>query len=274
MKFNEDLAAIHGYLCSDGYVIKNPPSQIHKYYRIGLRNTCPELLQDFKERIDRTFGVNARIYRNERCDVGSKEVYYILTRKSTFYSGKWSLPCLSNKLLAGWLRAYFDCDGWVFIDRGTSRHIGLDSINPKGLKQIHHALQKLGIFPIIKWRKNRRIFRLLIYGKENLTRFHKKINFLHPSKKAVLKNAIDSYKTYNWNFNYDLISLLKSKSNGKRARISSIILSNLKQLHLILREKHNIESKVYGPMISSSGSYYYELVIHKNNELRKLVLLP
>jgi hypothetical protein len=49
MKFNNNLSAIHSYLCGDGYVIKNPKTQKHKYYHIGLRNTNQTLLRDFKK---------------------------------------------------------------------------------------------------------------------------------------------------------------------------------------------------------------------------------
>jgi DNA mismatch repair ATPase MutL len=43
------LAALHGYLSGDGYVIKNPPTQKQKYYLIALRNTEEKLLLDFQE---------------------------------------------------------------------------------------------------------------------------------------------------------------------------------------------------------------------------------
>jgi hypothetical protein len=142
MKFNEDLAVIHAYLCADGYVIKNPPTQTHKYYKIGLRNTCIALLKDFKKRCDREFGINAIIYRNERCSFGSKEVYHRLTESFSYYSYEWELPHLPRNLLKLWLRAFFDCEGWVFVKERQNRQIGAESVNHKGLQHIQESLRK------------------------------------------------------------------------------------------------------------------------------------
>ncbi|MDO8553837.1 MAG: hypothetical protein Q7S22_03455 [Candidatus Micrarchaeota archaeon] len=111
MKFNEDLAAIHAYLCADGYVIKNPPSQKHKYYYIGLRNTNSVLLKDFQKRFFRFFGVSPIITKDGRAKLQNKRIYEILTKDYAYYSANWDFPKLKKALLKFWLRAYFDCDG-------------------------------------------------------------------------------------------------------------------------------------------------------------------
>lgn len=108
---NSDLAIIHGYLCSDGYVIKNPESQKLKYYMIGFRNYNHILLKDFHDKFYNYFNKKPHIYRNERVRIGSKEIYNYLTDNfGSFYSKDWTLPKLNNKNLKLWLRAYFDCD--------------------------------------------------------------------------------------------------------------------------------------------------------------------
>ena len=38
MRFDENLVAIHSYLCADGYFIRNKSPLQQKSYRIGLRN--------------------------------------------------------------------------------------------------------------------------------------------------------------------------------------------------------------------------------------------
>jgi hypothetical protein len=48
MRFNEDLAKIHAYLCGDGCVSKNKKENKHKYYKIDFRNTNLVLLKDFQ----------------------------------------------------------------------------------------------------------------------------------------------------------------------------------------------------------------------------------
>lgn len=193
MKFDENLAAIHGYLCGDGYVIKNPETQNHRYYHIGFRNTNLILLKDFQKRFKNFFDIKPRIYRNERSITQNKEIYYKLTKCFSFYSRKWEVPKLSKELLKFWLRAFFDCEAWVEVQKAKSRAIRLDSINKKGLYQIKKSLFLFNVKSSIKIRKNKDIWRMNICGKENLLRFYKKINFLHPKKRIKLISALNSY---------------------------------------------------------------------------------
>jgi intein/homing endonuclease len=280
MKFDENLAAIHGYLCADGYVVKNPNLQKHKYYHIGLRNTCSVLLEDFRIKCNSAFKINPIIYRNERCKFGSKEVYNKLTKHYSFYSSEWELPKLSKRNLAKWLRAYFDCDGWVFVEERQNRHIGLDSINHNGLIQIKKALYTFDIESKLKKISGREISRLLIYRKQSLANFMRYIGFLHPDKKKKLKRAIDSYVDYNWHFPINqtelrkfVITLLKKrmkiKTNGI-LRINSILKHNLRTLAGTLKKEYGIESKVYGPRLNGYGTTYCELVVQKKAEIDKI----
>ena len=57
MKIGENLAAVHAYLCADGYVIKNPENSKYNYFHIGLRNTNLVLLKDFQENFYQVFGI-------------------------------------------------------------------------------------------------------------------------------------------------------------------------------------------------------------------------
>lgn len=108
----QDFAAVHAYLCADGYVCKNLPSQKNKYYRAGLRNTCPELLEDFQTKFEKVFGKKPIISKQQdRCQIGSKEIFYFLTENfGSFYSADWSIPkvLLHKDLLSHWLRTFFD----------------------------------------------------------------------------------------------------------------------------------------------------------------------
>src|SRR3990172_3112733 len=115
MKIDENLAAIHAYLCADGYVTRNPPTQKNKYYRIALRNTNLILLRDFQNKFEKIFSIRPHIREDGRCEIGSREIYEKLTKQfGSFYSWEWKMPELSEKLSKIWLRAYFDCEGWVF----------------------------------------------------------------------------------------------------------------------------------------------------------------
>ena len=68
---DENLVAVHAYLCADGYVVTN---EKWKYYRAGLRNTNLVLLQDFQERFEKVFGVKPKIRKDGRCEKNSKEI--------------------------------------------------------------------------------------------------------------------------------------------------------------------------------------------------------
>lgn len=197
MKFNEDFASIHAYLCADGYVVRNPQSQEHKYYHIGLRNTNLKILKDFQFKFAKVFGIKPIISKqNDRCKIGNKRIFYELTKDSSFYSNEWILPKLTKNQLKSWLRSYFDCDGWIEFKKSKYvRTIGLESVNKNGLEQIQFALLK--IFTIkssIRPRKRKNIWRLTICGKDDLERFQNEINFFHPEKKKRLNDALNSYQ--------------------------------------------------------------------------------
>ena len=275
MIFNNNLAAIHAYLCADGYVIKNPETQKHKYYYIGLRNTSQVLLEDFQQKFEEQFGLKPIITNEGRCKIQNKSIYYSLTKEFSYYSKNWQMPELSNEQLKYWLRAYFDCESWVFLEHRKNRHIGLDSINLSGIKHIQDSLKRFGIESKMKEVKHRNIYRLLIYGKENLIKFQKEINFLHPQKNEKLKRVINNYVDYNWNFpinnNDELRALISDKARiGKnRIRFNSITKNNLNELSKILLNNFKIESKIYDPWVNGLGNKYYQLIIHKKEQIDK-----
>lgn len=276
MKFSEDMAAIHGYLCADGYVIKNPPSQKHKYYYIGLRNTNDVLLKDFQQRFHRDFGIKPIITNDGRCKIQNKEIFHILTENFTYYSNKWTMPKIPRRLLSAWLRSYFDCDGWVSVIKAKDRKIGLDSINRKGLFEIKKSLKEnFDINSSVKKRKTRDIWSMAICGKDDLEKFQKNIGFLHPKKASKLKEALNSYVNYRWEIpesRQDIIKFVKNKgkfsTKRKEIRICSILNINLKELKQGL-ELLGIKSTVLGPWKNNWGTSYYTLSI-KEKEFSKL----
>lgn len=197
MEFDENLAAIHAYLCGDGYVIKNPDTQKHKYYYIGLRNTNEVLLKDFQQKFKAVFGITPIITNEGRCKIQNKEIYTILTKEFSYYSYEWKFPILSKENEKYWLRAFFDCEGWVENQPRKSRLIGLDCCNEAGLIQVKEALLRQGINSQIKKKSNRTIWRLTICGKENILQYRQEIGFLHPQKKQKLEEALASYLAIN-----------------------------------------------------------------------------
>lgn len=272
MKFNQELASIHAYLCADGYVIRNPPDQKHKYYHIGLRNTNLILLNDFKNKFKKIFGIKPHITNDGRCRVQNKEVYYILTKTFSYYSDKWTLPRLSRKNLREWLRSFFDCEAWVYVKEHQDRHIGLDSINKKGIEEIRKALLKFEIQSRLKFINKKSIYRLYIYGKNNLINFNMCMGFLHKEKNKKLKEAINSYMKYVWEFkNFEDLFKRKARFREKlnAIRLTSKLEENLKNTRRILREEYNIKSKIY-KRINGYKTVYYELAIYGKRNINIL----
>jgi|SRR3989344_350513 len=278
MKMNEDLAIIQSYLCADGYVTYGDKP---KYYRIGFRNTNLVLLKDFKERFERYFKVTITLKEGERCYKSSKEIYWKLTKQfGSFYSREWTMPKLSKNISKRWLRAFFDCEGWVFCKTHQNRHIGLDSINEKGLDQVIKTLNNLGIKTIKKVNKKRGMYRIFIYGKDNLIKFAEEIGFLHSEKAKKLRETLKDYVEYIWIFPKDkeecknfVIKLLKDKIRIKKpyyARVISKEEINLSKLKRYLKNFYNIESILHR-YINGLGTVYYELDINRRDEVQKLV---
>ena len=229
MKFNKNLAAIHGYLCGDGYVIKNPQHQQHKYYHIGLRNTDSTLLTDFQKRFKEVFGLKPHIV-DGRCRIQNKDIYNILTKDYSYYSYEWKLPQLSKENLRYWLMAFFDCEGWVENQPAKSRIIGLECCNRKGIFSIQKELNRFGIDSKVSKKKGRTIWRLTICGLNNLKRYNAQIGFLHPDKAKKLKEALSSYKNYNWTIpktRTQLFYFIRTQGREQKFRNEILFIFNL-----------------------------------------------
>lgn len=283
MKFDENLAAVHAYLCADGYVIKNPPTQKQRYYVLGFRNTNLVLLKDFQERFEKAFGTKPHLEIGQRCRIGSKKIYEQLTKKfGSFYSWEWRMPNMNKKLSRLWLRAYFDCEGWVFCKSHQNRHIGIDCVNELGLDQVEKIVNQLKIKTIRRYNKKRKIHRLFIYGKENLKRFYKEIGFLHPDKSKKLLECLKDYIEYSWQFPKDELSskkfvldLLKDKARIKEPyyiRLYSKEKLNLNKLSKYLKKLFQVDSLVRR-CVNGLGTVYYEMDINRKKEVRKLINL-
>jgi len=282
VKFNEDFASVHAYLCADGYVVRNPPTQKTIYYRAGLRNTNIVLLRDFQGKFKRVFGLKPWLVEGQRCEKGSKEIYSLLTEKfGSFYSWYWSMPKMSLINQRAWLRSYFDCEGWVTCKTHQNRHIGADCVNKIGITQVKDSLELLGIYSKLTYLEKRKIYRLYIYGKHNLIMFDKKIGFLHPSKKDKLNAAIRDFVDYEWVFpnnEGELTNFVKETFNtrGKIKRDNGILRLisnkeiNLIRLQKVLKKQLHIESKV-NKRTNGIGTSYFELNVNKKDDVKMLV---
>jgi len=121
------------------------PGGKYSCYRIGLRNTEPVLLEDFCQKFNFVFGLRPHISKDiDRAYIGDKSIHQFLTSTfGSFYSHYWSFPetiFSSKELKAAWLRAVFDCEGWVYCKNGSDRHIGIGMVNLNGIFKIQSLL--------------------------------------------------------------------------------------------------------------------------------------
>jgi len=282
MEINKDLISIHAYLCADGYVIKsNNPK--YKYFHIGFRNTNLDLLKDFQIKFYRYFKIKPYLIEGQRCRIGSKEIYNSLTEKfGSFYSYEWKMPELNDQLKKIWLRSFFDCEAWVTLEKHQNRNIGLDNVNKKGINQIKNALKEMGINCVLRYREKQNIYRLYIYGKENIILYKSEIGFLHPNKLKKLNDAINDYVDYEWKFPNDekklksfVLNLLKEKIRIKGSRYIRIFS---KEENNLIKLKEGVEkyfgmSSLVNKRVNGLGTIYYELSINKKEEIQKLIKL-
>ena len=274
MKNSLDFAAVHSYLCADGYVCRNLPTQKQIYYRIGLRNNDEVLLKDFQEKFERIFGIKPHLRKDGRCEIGSKSIYFnIVNNYGSFHSREWNvLKEMDKEQAALWLRAFFDCEGWVWVRKAKNRAIGVDSVNHRGLQQVAELLKEhFDINTSIRPRSNRDTATLCIYGKDQLIKFEKEIGFLQPFKNGRLREAIETYVDYDWHFPTNPEELIKyirelmlikaTVKNAITIRINSIKKENLINLAENLKLLFNVDSCVYGPWKNGYGTEYNEMYI-------------
>ena len=271
MNFSEDLAAIHGYLCSDGMV-----KQFGKHYQIKFTNITPELLKDFDLRFSREFSVKPKHYKERnvgRLVVYNKNLLLELQKFGPYDSRTWKVPnnFLTKATAAIWLRAFFDAEAWVELQKAKSRSIRVDCINKKGLLQISRLLKSFGIISQLKTRKVNYIWRLNICGKENLQKFKDKIGFLHSAKMELLSKALSSYETYDWQIpktKIELLEFIKEKGRIRKSR-DELRLFSIKKLNLVSLRKilkyYKVQSKLQGPWLNSIGRKYYCLILRESS---------
>ena len=275
-----DLAALHGYLSGDGCVVKNPPGQSHKYYRVDFRNTEPVLLRDFQERFETIFlEIPVISRRQDRCTKSSKGAYEFFTTKfGSFYSREWRMPEMTDECASAWLRAFFDCEGWVVNLPAKDRSIGIESVNLPGLLQVKDALEsRFGIqtsIPVKK--KNHAIYSLRISGRVNLRKFHERVDFLHPQKRRKLDGALASYELWRWVFPAEpearrayVKELVARKASFERLRARVYSREeNLRNLAAALQEL-GINTTI-SRSVNGKGTPYYELAVCGRDNLDRL----
>ncbi len=187
---NCELAEFLGYIWGDGTINKtgiafhNSNDHLRERFRkIAMQFNLP--MREYKSRTTSVVQISSRIL--------SKTISELFDIPLGKKSDKISIPAQilksSDKVLASFLRAYFDCDSCVYKSRG--RQIELVTASKSMYRQLQMALLRFGVvtFCGIKIVNNRKFYRVFIRGKF-VNKYKKYIGYNHPEKYSAINKCI------------------------------------------------------------------------------------
>ncbi|MBU2522733.1 MAG: Flp pilus assembly complex ATPase component TadA [Nanoarchaeota archaeon] len=202
-KVNEMLAEFLGYLIGDGHIDE---------YKIEFTNSDIILRMRFAELSKKLFSVRTREIKSRNTyniQITSRILNRALSRifeipmgnKASIVQIPSKILKSNNKILAAFLRAYFDCDGSIY---GDKREIELATASKIMAKQLQMTLLRFEVISFLKKReiKGRDYYKIFIRG-QFVSEFIKKIGFNHPSKKKRSENL--TMRSWIDNTNMDII---------------------------------------------------------------------
>jgi len=216
---DEGLFYFAGLMAGDGDLSKGKNSTM-----IRFSSDSKELIEQYKNLSQKLFGIKPNISslksekRGESWRFSSKLVFEILESLGIPSSPKSHRIDMNNtllrtpeKLLAHYLRGYYDTDGGV-VERKCPGGNSIESTSTSKIfsEKLKLVLLRYGIISKIRERKpyiNKKIqskhikFSIAISGKENLEMFRGCIGFNHPEKKQKLERIIKKAKIVRSNVN-------------------------------------------------------------------------
>ncbi len=151
MKVTSEIARIHAHVCGDGYVTVTKENRsrsdalthprrnwIRTVWTLAYCNTSKKLIKEFQNDLRKAFNRKG-LYIPKKFEIrvsGAKHIINFLELENK-NSRNWVVPKFitnsSNKILANWIRAFFDDEATVDVSR---KAILVSSINRKGLIQL------------------------------------------------------------------------------------------------------------------------------------------
>lgn len=242
IKESPELTRLLFHLLGDGYCGNKSNSA-------GYKNTCPELLEEFKNDL-KVFG-NVPIYEQKdsikfpRLIAGIiKDLYQVnpMTFESRISDKIMKLP---KRYLYQGIKAFADDEATV-----CSSSIRFTSANPILLKGIKEILGHLNLKDDeIKWRYSERATYGKIYYLEikNMELFYKKVSFTHPKKKNLLEFNVKRKRSNKVGYyekeitNKKIVKLLKSKPMTVQQLAYSLNISISSVSYHLKKLKHRIK---------------------------------
>ncbi|MBU1930048.1 Flp pilus assembly complex ATPase component TadA [Candidatus Micrarchaeota archaeon] len=200
---NTKAARFLGLLLGDGHIDEKS---------ISFTNTNIGLLEEFRTLCRELFGIKAYICfpknRSPHCMVTSVGLSRLISLRFGIPFGKKAgiqempkeIVMGSEAVLSEFLRAYFDCDGSVHIQK---RLVDLSTASKKMAFDIQNALHRFGIISFLRAKTVRRKeYYIVAMSGENAFVFSQKIGFSLSSKKEKLAQAFLEEK---FNTNIDIV---------------------------------------------------------------------
>lgn len=188
MIITQKLAELIGIYIGDGNIYRNSKRGIYQF-KIGLNSLKEKdyALNFLLPMLENLFKTDFGLYTTKNNEifvyVNKKKVVDIIESLS---GGEKRIPKWAfnrPKLLKSLIRGLIDTDGVIF-PKTTNRNIPQIEFTQKNLKlvkDLNSGLKILGIDSVIrKHSKNRNIYELGIYGKENVRRYFDLVGFNNP----------------------------------------------------------------------------------------------
>jgi len=160
-------------------------------WKLNYTNTCEQLRDEFRNDMKKVFNRKCTKLHND-LDLKANGVKHILIKLRLLgkNSHNWFIPkelfYSNNKIKRAWLRAFFDDEATIDIQKKVIR---LKIVNKNGLIQIQQLLLELGINSNITGPNCDNTWFLNIRH-ENIFKFNNLIGFNHPKQKEKLKELI------------------------------------------------------------------------------------
>jgi len=199
-KENDILCKILGYHISDGCY------ELNRGKKTGIQfwNNDIDLIEDYKQAVDKFFGINTIITKRRHqfaVRAISKKVRDYMANLDPTLLEKGIIKKIPDEIMnlhkeniKYLLRALFDGDGTVVLEKRNGCRVSLSTENLEITEQVSDLLLRFGITSSIF--KDKNTWKIDISGQENLLKYLTNISFLSKHKKQRLKDYCSINKTY------------------------------------------------------------------------------
>jgi intein/homing endonuclease len=158
-------------------------------YGLEIDQKSEEWLKTVQKFLERAYKKKSRIRKTRRgyfrLNVYSKDIYSELQK----FKGNPRLVLEQSKnFQTGFLQGIFDAEGSIRLER---KHITISSNNPKTISVVAKLLKNLEIITGKPFKDKNNVISIPFYGKDNLLKFKRYVNFRHPEKRQRLEALLE-----------------------------------------------------------------------------------